>query len=224
MALDPRSPFSSAHPLAGKISAGIRTTENAKSRAPRSHQSMELSEMPVITMADRAQQMFSLTDKKGTRVYYANGGVFNTVDEVGKSINFIRGLFKTSDRPVMRFIQQFVDQGLIHYLELEEDAQDVGTIKKLQRSDTGAGGDAGEQQHQPEPERRDEAGQDEQATRDGAGGEDSVNPEQPSGGTALSSGSGDGDDSPEPGRQDDTVGQAEPAVAPKVSLKERLKG
>lgn len=222
MALDPRSPFSSAHPLAGKISAGIRTTENAKSRAPRSHQSMELTEMPVITMADRAQQMFSFSDTKGTRVYYANGGVFNTVDEVGKSINFIRGLFKTGDRPVMRFLQQFVDSGLIHYLELEEDAKDVGVQEQLQRSDTGAGGDAGEQQHQPEPERRDEAGQDEQAARDGTGGESPVSPEQPSDGPAFSSGSGDGDDSPEPSGGNDTVGQAEPAV--KTSLKDRLKG
>lgn len=222
MALDPRSPFSSAHPLAGKISAGIRTTENAKSRAPRSHQSMELTEMPVITMADRAQQMFSLTDRKGTRVYYANGGVFNTVDEVGKSINFIRGLFKTSDRPVMRFLTQFVDSGLIHYLELSEDGEDVGVQEQLQRSNRRAEEGSSEQQHQPEPERRDEAGQDEQAARDGTGGEDSVNPEQPSDGPAFSSGSGDGDDSPEQGGGDDALGQAESPV--KTSLKDRLKG
>lgn len=222
MALDPRSPFSSAHPLAGKISAGIRTTENAKARSPRSHQSMELAEMPVITMADRAQQMFSLSDTKGTRVYYANNGVFNTVDDVGTSINFIRGLFKTGDRPVMRYLQQFVDKGLIHYLELEEDPEDDRLQQSLQRGDRRTEEGTSEQQHQPEPERREEAGQDERAARDGTGGESSVNPEQPSDGPAFSSGSGDGDDSPEQSGGNDPVGQAEPPV--KVSLKERLKG
>jgi hypothetical protein len=186
--------------------------------------SMDLTEMPVITMADRAQQMFSLSDKKGTRVYYANNGVFNTVDEAGKSITFIKGLFKTSDRLVMRFLQQFVDKELIHYLELEEDGENVGVQEQLQRSNRRIEEGTSEQQHQPEPERRDETGQDEQAARDGTGGEDSVNPEQPSDGPAFSSGSGDGDDSPSESGGNDPDGQAEPAVAPKVSLKDRLKG
>ena len=130
MALDPRSPFSSAHPLAGKITAGVRTTEN-RARLP--HQSMQLAEMPTITMADRAQQMFSMTDTKGTRVYYSNQGVFNTVDEMGKSINFIQGLFKTNNLKVIRFLQFFVEGGHIHYLELKEDPDDAITSDEQTR-------------------------------------------------------------------------------------------
>jgi len=124
MSLDPRSPFSTYHPLAGKITAGVKTTANVAQSAVR-HHSMALQEMPTVTMADRAQQMFSMDDKKGTRVYYANQGVFNTVDELGKPINFIGGLFKTTDRHVIRFLHQFVEKGFIQYLELQEDANDA---------------------------------------------------------------------------------------------------
>lgn len=122
MANDPRSPFHHAHPLAGKITAGMRTSQN---RARRPHITMELAEMPRVTMEDRARQMFSLKDKKGTRVYYAENGVFNTADENGRPISFVGGLFKTADRMVIRFLQQFVEHGNIGYLELQEDAQDA---------------------------------------------------------------------------------------------------
>lgn len=183
MAQDPRSPFSSSHPLAGKISAGVRTTENRARRA-NVHQSMAMQQMPILTTADRAQQMFSLDDKKGTRVYYCNGGVFNTVDERGSSINFIKGLFKTTDRSVMRFLQYFVDGGHIDYLELEEDASDVGVQEQPKRSNGGAEGDAGEQQHQPEPELRNEP--ETEADRSGPGGSAESNSEQQADGTASS--------------------------------------
>lgn len=185
MALDPRSPFSSSHPLAGKISAGVRTTANRARRA-NVHQSMDMQQMPVLTVADRAQQMFSLDDKKGTRVYYANTGVFNTVDDKGSSINFIKGLFKTTDRQVMRFLQYFVDRSHIDYLELEEDAHDVsGQLQEQpERSDGGSSGDAGGQPDQPEPEHRDEPAA--EADRSGAGGEGQEHAEQPSEGPASS--------------------------------------
>lgn len=176
MALDPRSPFSSSHPLAGKISAGVRTTENRARRA-NVHQSMEMQQMPVLTTADRAQQMFSIGDKKGTRVYYANSGVFNTVDDSGSSINFIKGLFKTTDRKVMRFLQYFVDRSHIDYLELEEDATDVGVQEQPERGNGGSSGDAGRQPDQPEPEQRDEPAP--EADRSGTGGEGQEHAEQP---------------------------------------------
>jgi hypothetical protein len=188
MALDPRSVFSSSHPLAGKIAAGIRTTEN---RARNAHQSMQMRDIPVLTLADRAQQMFGLDDKKGTRVYYAVSGVFNTVDERGKSINFIRGLFKTTDRTVMRFLQQFVEAGNIHYLELQEDAT---ADEHQQRSEGGNAGDAEPlQQNEQASQQREEPAS--VANRSGAGGEDTPHPEQPINGPAIGSQPGDGNDS-----------------------------
>ena len=156
MSLDPRSPFSTYHPLAGKITAGVKTTQSARATLP--HQTMQLQEMPTITMADRAQQMFSMTDKKGTRVYYSNQGVFNTVDELGKSINFIGGLFKTTDRHVIRFLQQFVEKSHIQYLELQEDASDarpelqVRDEHKRQQGSTGSD-ERSIQPDKPEPKR-----------------------------------------------------------------------
>ena len=226
MALDPRSPFSHNHPLAGKITAGVRTTEN-RVRLP--HQSMQLAEMPTITMADRAQQMFSMTDMKGTRVYYSNQGVFNTVDEQGKNINFIKGLFKTNNRQVIRFLQQFVDSNNIHYLELQEDPSDAITPKVLtdehERSQGSGSSSPGPlQQHPAESERREEPAP--EADRSGPGGEDTADTEQPVLRPTIRSESSDRDDSPEQGRQDNSVGPGQPAVvasAPPLSLSERMK-
>lgn len=129
MALDPRSPFNKDHPLAGKIKAGMRVSTD---RISRPHVSMQLAEMPKVTIEDQARQMFSYGDKAGTRVYYAHNGVFNTADPDGRPISFVGGLFKTSDRSLVRFLQHFVDHGAIGYLELEEDAQDAPEQAELQ--------------------------------------------------------------------------------------------
>lgn len=195
MALDPRSPFSAHHPLAGKIAAGVKTTSSARARSPNTHQSMQLAEMPMVTMADRAQQMFSMTDTKGTRVYYSNTGVFNTNDELGKPINFIQGLFKTKDRAVMRFLQYFVDGNSIQYLELEEDAHDVGVQEQPKRSDGGSTQRADEPD-QPQSEFGLQLTP--EADRSGPGRGDEDRAEQPTNRPAISSGSPDGDDSQEP--------------------------
>ncbi len=227
MALDPRSPFSQLHPLAGKITAGVRTTEN-RARLP--HQTMQLAEMPVIQMADRAQQMFSMTDTKGTRVYYSNLGVFNTVDEAGKSINFIQGLFKTDNLKVIRYLQQFVENGTIHYLELQEDPSDAipsnePTRERRERQPGSTGSEERPLQlDNPESERREEPTT--EADRSGSGGEGQENAEQPTLRPAFSSESADRHDGSQPGRQDDTDGAGELPVAPVVkplSLSERMK-
>ncbi len=223
MALDPRSPFSQLHPLAGKITAGVRTTEN-RARLP--HQTMQLAEMPVIQMADRAQQMFSMTDTKGTRVYYSNLGVFNTVDEAGKSINFIQGLFKTDNLKVIRYLQQFVETGTIHYLELQEDPSDATTQPKqeLQPGGSSLSPRASQQLDNPQSERREDPAP--EADRSGSGGEGQENAEQPTLRPAFSSESADRHDGSQPGRQDDTDGAGELPVAPVVkplSLSERMK-
>ena len=226
MALDPRSPFSSLHPLAGKIAAGVRTTEN-RARLPQSHVSMQLAEMPIATMADRAQQMFSLTDMKGTRVYYSELGVFNTCDEQGKSINFIQGLYKTDDRTVCRFLQYFVDKGDIQYLELKEDPSDAITSqsKPPERGERQPGSNGGNEQSnesdQPQPVRRIEATPD--TNRSVPGGEPEQD-QQPGNGATVSSQPGNGDDSPVPSGGNVTVGQAEPTVTAKPSsLRDMLK-
>lgn len=203
MALDPRSPFSSNHPLAGKIAAGVRTTANsAKNVGASSHRSMEMQEMPVITLADRAQQMFSMDDKKGTRVYYARSGVFNTVDDKGMSINFVKGLYKTDNRSVMQFLQHFVEGNHIDYLELQEDPNDAGTgpqVPAEHERSPGSSSSLGEpnEPDQQEPEQREEPTP--EADRSGAGGEGSVNPEQPVNRPTLRSQPGDRNDSPESG-------------------------
>jgi hypothetical protein len=187
---------------------------------------MQLQEMPTITMADRAQQMFSMSDKKGTRVYYADNGVFNTVDSVGLSINFIAGLFKTTDRTVMRFLQFFVEKRAIHYLELEEDAEDASehTLSDEHKRSEGSS---------PSPQAPDESDGQESVGRlqiktDAdriIGSREPSKSIESSNRPAVSSQSGDGDDSQEQGRQDDTDGQAEPTpvLGHKQSLRETLK-
>lgn len=127
MSIDPRSPFNKNHPLAGKIKAGMRVSTD---RISRPHVSMQLAEMPQVTIEDQARQMFSLIDKAGTRVYYAHNGVFNTADSDGRPISFVGGLFKTSDRTLIRFLQHFVNHNQIGYLELEQDAQDAESSRK----------------------------------------------------------------------------------------------
>jgi len=214
MSLDPRSPFSTYHPLAGKITAGVKTTANVAQSAVR-HHSMALQEMPTVTMADRAQQMFSMDDKKGTRVYYANQGVFNTVDELGKPINFIGGLFKTTDRHVIRFLHQFVEKGFIQYLELQEDANDARPelqVRDEHKRSQGSGSSLSppDEQNIPEPQHRLQVSPGSRI-RSERGGEP-VQDEQPSNRPALSREPGDRDDSQEPGRKDDQERQGEPAV------------
>lgn len=226
MALDPRSPFSSAHPLAGKITAGVYTTETSRPRNV-AHHSMALQEMPVVTMADRAQQMFSMSDKKGTRVYYADNGVFNTVDPGGLAINFIAGLFKTTDRTVMRFLQFFVEKRAIHYLELQEDANDARQEDTVSdEHERSQGSDSGSEEPN-EPDGQESIGR-LQITTDtdrSIGGGEPVAVEQSSSRPAVSSQPGDGDDSQEQGRQDNPDGQPEPApvLGHKQSLRDVLK-
>jgi len=218
MSNDPRSPFSSNHPLAGKIFAGIRTTEN---RARPANTSMHLGSMPQITMADMAQQMFSLQDKKNTRVYYATNGVFNTVDTDGTPITFIGGLYKTMPGAVCDFLQQFVDKGLIHYLELKEEPGDDSTQEPKLASEPGSPeylpgspGYIGEsvQQHKQEYPNASQA--DTAGSRSG-GKPDQADTEQPSGGAAVGGDSRTGNDSQSEG--------LDPAAPRKLSLKDKLK-
>ena len=221
MSLDPRSPFSTYHPLAGKITAGVKTTANRPTSATR-HNSMQLQEMPTITMADRAQQMFSMDDKKGTRVYYANQGVFNTVDERGSSINFIGGLFKTTDRHVIRFLQQFVEKGHIQYLELQEDASDARPELQVRDEHERSQGSTGSperpiQPDKPEPKLRLTASAG-SGDRPEPGGEPEQD-EQPSNRPAERREPGDGDDSQEPGRQDNQERPGEPPVEGEIPVR-----
>ncbi len=214
MSLDPRSPFSTYHPLAGKITAGVKTTANRAQSATR-HNSMQLQEMPTVTMADRAQQMFSMDDKKGTRVYYSNQGVFNTVDELGKPINFIGGLFKTTDRHVIRFLQQFVEKTHIQYLELQEDASDARPELQVRNEHERSQGSSESlsqpnEPDKPEPEHRLQVSPGSRIRAERGG--EPVQDEQPSNRPALSREPGDRDDSQEPGREDNQVGPGEPTV------------
>lgn len=223
MSLDPRSPFSTYHPLAGKIAAGVKTTATARARLP--HQSMALQEMPTVTMADRAQQMFSMTDKKGTRVYYSNTGVFNTNDELGKPINFIGGLFKTTESAVIRFLQQFVEQNMIHYLELQEDAEDARPelqVRDEHERSQGSGSSLEEpnEPDQPEPQFGLQISSD--TDRPERSREPSKH-EQSSNRPAIRSSDRDRDDQQEPGRADNPDGQGEHTVAKKPSALELLK-
>lgn len=217
MSNDPRSPFSQHHPLAGKIFAGVRTTEN---RARPANTSMHLGSLPQITMADMAQQMFSFQDKKGTRVYYATNGIFNTVDEKGTPITFIGGLYKTMPGSVCDFLQQFVDKGFIHYLELKEEPEDATAQESEPSSEPsspeylpgGSGYDSQSlQQHEQESS---DAGQADPTGSRSGGEPEQADAEQPSRRTAVSSSSGIRNDIP-------VKGLEEPPR--KISLRDKLK-
>jgi len=190
----------SSHPLAGRILTGVKTTV-APERRPRI--SMQLPEMYIPTIEDYARQMFSEKDPVGCRVYYCESGNFNTVDEMGRPIAFIGGLFKTNDRSVKSFLQYFVDQDNIKYLQLgDDDARQRLPIsdEHERQQGSGTGSSPPDESHKQESQHGVEATP--APDRSGTGGEGKADSEQPVGGTAVSSSSGDRDDSAEQGRED----------------------
>lgn len=187
------------HPLAGRIRTGVKTTQPLE-RRPRI--SMQLPELMIPTIEDYAKQMFSEGDPTGTRVYYCETGSFNTVDDLGRPISFIGGLFKTDTREVKQFLQYFVDQGKIHYLELgaEDDARKelpVSDEHKRSQGSIPSSSESNEPDKQ-EPEHREEPTSD--TDRSGAGGSSPSEQQQPNGRATISSTSGNGNDQQEPGR------------------------
>lgn len=217
----------SSHPLAGRILTGVKTT-NAPERRPRV--SMQLPEMYIPTIEDYARQMFGEKDPVGCRVYYCESGNFNTVDDMGRPIHFIGGLFKTNDRAVKGFLQYFVDQDNIKYLQLgDEDArQRLPVPAEHERSEGGGTGSSPpDESHDKESQHGEQATP--EPTGSGPGGEGTLNPEQPVGRTAVSSSSGDGDDSAvqernEPSRKPDQADAVEnPVNLKNMSPLERLR-
>ena len=231
MAIRPRAPNmfkDSGHPLAGRIRTGVKTTAPLE-RRPRI--SMQLPEIMVPTIEDYAKQMFSDNDPAGCRVYYCETGAFNTVDEQGRPISFIGGLFKTDERAVKQFLQFFVDQGKIHYLELTAEEKENASEKLSTEHERGEGSDSSvEQPNEPdkqEPEHREQVTPD--PARSGNGGTDAEHQQQPIGRTTVSSTSGNGNDQQEPERdtasgepsQENPVEEA--SAAPELSPLERLR-
>lgn len=203
------------HPLAGRIHAGIKTTQQPE-RRPRV--SMMLPEMYIPTMEDYARQMFSEQDPIGTRVYYCESGTFNTADEQGRPIQFVGGLFKTTDREVKRFLQYFVDMGNIKYLQLgESNAQAPESLLRGEEHSNIQGSSSSpeqpNEQHDPQPEQREEFIAD--TIRSGTGGEDTGDTEQPIDRPAFSSEPGDGDDSESP--------NIDPVPEPELSALDKLR-
>ena len=227
----PRAPNmfkDSGHPLAGRIRTGVKTTAPLE-RRPRI--SMQLPEIMVPTIEDYAKQMFSENDPVGCRVYYCETGAFNTVDELGRPISFIGGLFKTDERGVKQFLQYFVDQGKIHYLELTTEEKEHASEKLSAEHERGEGSDSRvEESNEPDEQ---ESEHREQPTpepdRSGTGGEDAGQQQQPLGGATVGSTSGNGNDQQEPERdtasgepsQENTVEEA--SAAPELSPLERLR-
>lgn len=190
----------SNHPLAGRILTGVKTTESPE-RRPRV--SMMLPEMYIPTIEDYARQMFGEKDPVGCRVYYCESGNFNTVDDMGRPIAFIGGLFKTNDREVKAFLQYFVDLGNIKYLQLgDEDARQRLQIPDEHKRSQGSSSSPGEsnEPHVQEPLRRQEPAPD--TAGQGSGGSSQEDPEQPVGRATVSSTGGDGDDSSVQGREE----------------------
>ncbi len=210
------------HPLAGRIRTGVKTTQPLE-RRPRI--SMQLPELMIPTIEDYAKQMFSEEDPTGTRVYYCETGSFNTVDEQGRPISFIGGLFKTDTREVKQFLQYFVDQGKIHYLELgaednarkelpvsDEHQRSQGSIPSSSESDEP---DKQEPEHgeQPTPE----------ADRSGHGGEDTPDQQQHTGGATIGGASGNGDDQQEPGREESSGEPSQENTVEELSPLDKLR-
>lgn len=203
------------HPLAGRISAGVKTTLPQVRRA---HSSMDLPQMVQPTMEDYARNMFSAKDKAGTRVYFCETIVFNTNDPRGRPINFINGLFKTGDAALHTFLQQFVEKSLIKYLEIgdEADADQQSLPDEHERSAGSSSSDAEpDEPDQPEPSDRIFITSD--AAGSGPGGEGAGDAEQSQPGP-VSSSDGDGNDSSEQERTDGGESTEE-----KPSLAEQLK-
>ncbi len=214
----------SNHPLAGRITAGVRTTLLPE-RRPRV--SMQLPEFMTPSIEDYARQMFSENDPVGTRIYYSEIGNFNTVDEMGRAISFIGGLFKTNERDIKRFLQYFVDQGNIKYLELgaEDNARkELPVPEEHERSEGSASGfDASNEQNQQESEQR--LSSTPEPAGSGSGGESrQANTDQPSDRTTISSSSGNGNDQQEQGREEPSgESSQEDTVSDSLSPLERLR-
>jgi hypothetical protein len=213
MANDPRSPFHPAHPLAGKIKTGVRTTAD---RAETSIASLPLPTIRTLTAQDRAHQMFGMQDKKGTRVYYVEGELpFNTVDAIGNAITFIGGLYKTNNRATCDYLQEHVDAGRIKYLELEADpsVEENNQSEHIERPE-GSSSDASQSD---EPNEQESSNREESASepnREGPGGEGPYDPELPQPGSTLSSSSGAGDDG-----ESQNVDQGTTSLKDKLGLK-----
>lgn len=179
------------HPLAGRISAGVKTTLPQVRRA---HSSMDLPMLEMPTMEDYARNMFSPKDSAGTRVYYCKTIVFNTNDATGRPINFINGLFKTGDAKVHRFLQQFVEKNLIHYLEIgDEDARSEQNLRDEHERSTGSSSGNGESDEPDKPEPSDRIVITSEAAGSGPGDEGAGDAEQSQPGS-ISSPDGAGDD------------------------------
>ncbi len=206
----------SSHPLAGRISAGVKTTLPQVRRA---HSSMDLPMLQQPTMEDYARLMFNEHDKPGTRVYYCETIIFNTNDETGRPINFINGLFKSGDPKLQDFLQQFVEKNLIKYLEIgdEDNAEARPQLRdEHERSEGSSSSDgSADEPDQQEPSDRIEIAS--EPTGSGTGGEGTGDAEQPQPRT-ISSSDGDGDDSGQQERTD----SGEPA-AQGPSLTDQLK-
>ena len=216
----PRAPNmfkDSGHPLAGRIRTGVKTTEPLE-RRPRI--SMQLPEIMIPTIEDYAKQMFSESDPIGCRVYYCETGAFNTVDEQGRPISFIGGLFKTDEREVKRFLQFFVDQGKIHYLELDSEVKEDADRQRLREEHERGEGSTSGATEPNEPDKQ-ESEHGEQATpdtdRSGTGGTDAGDQQQSIGGTTIGSSSGNGNDQQEPGREEPS---GEPSQEEPVAVEE----
>lgn len=206
----------SSHPLAGRISAGVKTTLPAVRRA---HSSMDLPMLDMPTMEDYARNMFSPKDKPGTRVYYCETIVFNTNDPTGRPINFINGLFKSGDKNLCDFLQQFVEKNLIKYLEIgdEANAETRPQIRDEHERSTGSSSSDGAADEPDQPEPSDRIVITSDAVGSGPGGEGAGDAEQPQPGT-VSSSPGDGDDGSQPERTDGGESPTE-----RASLADQLK-
>jgi hypothetical protein len=181
----------STHPLAGRISAGVKTTLPQVRRA---HSSMDLPMLEMPTMQDYARNMFSPKDQAGTRVYYCETIVFNTNDTTGRPINFINGLFKTGDAAVQSFLQQFVEKDLIKYLEIgDEDVKAPTSLSDQHQRSEGSSSGNGESDEPNQPKPGDRIIITSEAAGSGTGGKGTGDPEQSQPGPISSSG-GDGDD------------------------------
>jgi len=186
---------------------------------------MQLPELMIPTIEDYAKQMFSEGDPTGTRVYYCVTGSFNTVDELGRPISFIGGLFKTDTRDVKRFLQYFVDQGKIHYLELgaEDDARKELPVSDEHKRSQGSipSSSESDEPDKQEPEHREEPTSD--TDRSGTGREDAGQQQQPNSGATVSSTSGNGDDQQEPGRDESSGEPSQENTVEELSPLDKLR-
>ena len=210
------------HPLAGRIRTGVKTTQPLE-RRPRI--SMQLPELMIPTIEDYAKQMFSEGDPALTRVYYCETGSFNTVDDMGRPISFIGGLFKTNDREVKLFLQYFVDHGKIHYLELgaEDNARKELPVSDEHQRSQGSipSSSESDEPDQQEPEHGEESTPD--TDRSGTGGSSPSEQQQPNGRATVGSTSGNGDDQQEPGRDESSGEPSQENTVEELSPLDKLR-